>query len=99
MPICGGGVPACAGAHAKASASNASAPAELLRFLPALPKADRRLRLDRLARAGSLTQFCIMGVKTDAEQGGCMPAKVNKTDEEWRAELTPEQYEVLRGKG
>jgi peptide-methionine (R)-S-oxide reductase len=28
-----------------------------------------------------------------------MPAKVNKTDEEWRSELTPEQYEVLRGKG
>jgi peptide-methionine (R)-S-oxide reductase len=28
-----------------------------------------------------------------------MPAKMNKTDEEWRAELTPEQYEVLRGKG
>src|SRR5438552_5852693 len=24
---------------------------------------------------------------------------VTKTDEEWRAELTPEQYEVLRGKG
>jgi peptide-methionine (R)-S-oxide reductase len=28
-----------------------------------------------------------------------MPAKVNKTDEEWRSELTPEQYEVLRNKG
>jgi peptide-methionine (R)-S-oxide reductase len=25
--------------------------------------------------------------------------KVTKTDEEWRRELTPEQYEVLRGKG
>ena len=24
---------------------------------------------------------------------------VTKTDEEWRAELTPEQYEILRGKG
>jgi peptide-methionine (R)-S-oxide reductase len=28
-----------------------------------------------------------------------MPAKVNKNDEEWRSELTPEQYEVLRRKG
>lgn len=28
-----------------------------------------------------------------------MPAKVNKTDEEWRRELTPEQYEILREKG
>ena len=28
-----------------------------------------------------------------------MPAKVNKSDEEWRGELTREQYEVLRRKG
>jgi len=28
-----------------------------------------------------------------------MPDKVSKTEEEWRAELTPEQYEVLRRKG
>ena len=28
-----------------------------------------------------------------------MPTKVEKTDEEWRRELTPEQYEVLRRKG
>jgi peptide-methionine (R)-S-oxide reductase len=28
-----------------------------------------------------------------------MPAEVTKTDEEWRKELTPEQYEVLRQKG
>jgi peptide-methionine (R)-S-oxide reductase len=25
--------------------------------------------------------------------------KIEKTDEEWRAELTPEQYEILRQKG
>jgi len=28
-----------------------------------------------------------------------MTDQVTKTDEEWRAELTPEQYEVLRRKG
>jgi peptide-methionine (R)-S-oxide reductase len=28
-----------------------------------------------------------------------MTEKVHKTDEQWRAELTPEQYEVLRRKG
>jgi peptide-methionine (R)-S-oxide reductase len=28
-----------------------------------------------------------------------MNEKVNKTDEQWQAELTPEQYEVLRRKG
>ena len=28
-----------------------------------------------------------------------MSDKVEKTDEEWRAELTPEQYRVARGKG
>ena len=27
-----------------------------------------------------------------------MPTKINKTDEEWRRELTPEQYEVMRRK-
>jgi peptide-methionine (R)-S-oxide reductase len=28
-----------------------------------------------------------------------MPEKIQKTDAEWRAELTPEQYHVLREKG
>ncbi len=28
-----------------------------------------------------------------------VPEKVRKTDEEWRSELTPEQYRVLREKG
>ena len=28
-----------------------------------------------------------------------MAAKINKTDDEWRQELAPEQYEVLRLKG
>ena len=28
-----------------------------------------------------------------------MTTKINKTDEEWRRELTPEQYEVMRRKG
>ena len=28
-----------------------------------------------------------------------MAEKIKKTDEEWRKELTPEQYQVLREKG
>ncbi len=28
-----------------------------------------------------------------------MPAKIRKTEDEWRRELTPEQYRVLREKG
>ena len=28
-----------------------------------------------------------------------METKTQLTDEEWRARLTPEQYEILRGKG
>ena len=28
-----------------------------------------------------------------------MPGKINKTEAEWRASLTPEQYEILRNKG
>jgi peptide-methionine (R)-S-oxide reductase len=28
-----------------------------------------------------------------------MPIKIQKTDAEWRAELTPEQYRILREKG
>ena len=27
-----------------------------------------------------------------------MPTKINKSDEEWHRELTPEQYEVMRRK-
>ena len=40
----------------------------------------------------------------DPREGGSRaavppPAPIEKTDEEWRAELTPEQYRVLRQKG
>src|SRR4051794_6354736 len=37
------------------------------------------------------TWLCIIDEKTSRHGGGRMPAKVNKTDEEWRRELTPEQ--------
>lgn len=30
---------------------------------------------------------------------GSLMEKITKTDEEWRAQLTPEQYEIARGKG
>ncbi len=36
---------------------------------------------------------------TPDEQGARVMTKVNKSDAEWRAELTPEQYEVTRRKG
>ena len=37
------------------------------------------------------------GLAASADAGGVFP--VTRTDEEWRAMLTPEQYEVLRGQG
>lgn len=37
--------------------------------------------------------------KMKAKSKGAKVAKVVKTDEEWKAELTPEQYQVLRKKG
>ena len=35
----------------------------------------------------------------DKKKGSKMTDKVVKTDEEWRKELTPEQYEVMRHGG
>jgi peptide-methionine (R)-S-oxide reductase len=36
---------------------------------------------------------------TSTDQPDMPPAKIEKTDEEWRRELTPEQYDVLRKHG
>ncbi len=37
--------------------------------------------------------------KTNHQKGGKMTEKIVKTDEEWRKELTPMQYHVMREKG
>src|SRR4051812_10662041 len=78
-------------------ATAASGPAQSLGFRSPLPTAGRTVRGPTPLCAGgrpyaSLTRRLRNG-------GGRMPAKVNKTDEEWRRELTPEQYEILRRKG
>jgi peptide-methionine (R)-S-oxide reductase len=36
---------------------------------------------------------------TAKKKGGAMTEKIEKTDDQWRKELTPEQYEVVRRKG
>jgi len=37
--------------------------------------------------------------ETNKAPAASTPAKIQKTDAEWKKELTPEQYEVLRNKG
>ncbi len=37
--------------------------------------------------------------ESDKEKRGAMANKVQKTEEEWKAQLTPEQYQITRQKG
>jgi len=38
-------------------------------------------------------------LSVQAEKAGSKPERIEKSDAEWRAELTPEQYRVMRQKG
>jgi peptide-methionine (R)-S-oxide reductase len=51
------------------------------------------------AAGGWLNDAAVESMKTAMSKGTSMSDKVKKTDEEWRDELTPEQYRVTREKG
>jgi len=63
------------------------------------------MKVKRGLAALLLSTAMIAAVSSEANQGSSrrkglkMTEKVVKTDAEWRAELTPEQYEVMRRKG
>ena len=52
---------------------------------------------DRAAPNHHLTKR--MGARASTPTSSSMDFEIQKTDEEWRAQLSPEEFKVIRGKG
>lgn len=61
---------------------------------------DRRILLTTVAGLFGLSAFrWLRGTPALAGEKGAEKFEIEKTDAEWRAQLTPQQYEILRKEG
>ena len=61
---------------------------------------DRRILLTTVAGLFGLAAFrWLRGTPAEAGEKAAQKFEIEKTDAEWRAQLTPQQYEILRKEG
>jgi len=83
-----------------AAAAAITLTAWLVGFRPGPGRAERLLTAHAASPAGGDSdQGSMVSLYSSAKGGLVLTEKVAKTDEEWKAELTPTQYRVLREKG
>lgn len=57
------------------------------------------LKAERAARLLCIAGICLLVAGCNQEGGATVNAPIQKTDAQWKAELTPEQYRILRQAG